>query len=366
VRRQGFHENFRLITVVFHGFQVIPRRNLAFVERTILCRCFYLAALCNLTLQSAEPDNWTRTIDVAERLHAERKYTEARTILLGALKDASNHQNRNHRLAYTFNNLGSVAQDQGRYLEAEKHYRRSISYWQEAGERSLADLAKTLNNLASMLDSAGRFAEAEELLRRSEMIQVESLGRDDPEIGVLLLNRGTLYFKQHKYREAEDLYRRARAILEPHRESRELELANIAAGLGSICDKTGRTGEAKSHYAFAQGVWEKQVASGKALPEIYMNLAVLYTILRQGPPAKRMLQEALVVAERDLGHGHPRIADMLLLYARVLRDRGGKAEAAQMEKQAKAIQTSSQQSLARHTVDVSDLMRAERSFKAKK
>jgi tetratricopeptide (TPR) repeat protein len=272
-------------------------------------------------------------------------------MLVGALEDALNHPDGTRRIAYILDGLGSVAQDQGQYLQAEKYYRRSIVYWRDGGEDSRAGLARTLNNLASLLCSAGKLGEAQQLLRRSEGIQLAG----DPETGVLLLNRASAYFRQRKYDEAEAAYRRAWAVLEPHRKSREPQLAVIAADLGSICEKTGRREEAQSHYAFARTVWEKQVQSGKATAETFLSLAELYSILGQDVSAKRVLQEGLVVAGRELGPEHPRVADMLFLYARVLRQSGSKAEAARMEKQATTIRAQSQERLARHTIAVADL-----------
>ena len=299
----------------------------------------------------------TEPIDLAERLHDEHKFAEAKTILLGALKDALKHPNEERRLAYILDSLGSIAQDQGQYLQAEKYYRRSIACWMDGGKTSLAGLARTLNNLASLLYRVGKLSEAQRLLRRSEAIQLEG----DPQAGVVFLNQGTAYFGQHKYGEAKAAYRRAWAVLEPHRKSRELQLARIESNLGVICQKTGRREEAQSHYIFARAVWEKQVQSSKATPEIYVNLAELYSMLGQDIPAKLVLQEGLVVANRELGPEHPQVADMLFRYARVLRQSGSKAEAARMAKQARAIRAQSEERLARQTIAVADLALEERT-----
>ena len=72
------------------------------------------------------------------------------------MEDASRHDERAYRLAYTLNDLGSVAQDEGQYFQAEKYYRRSIAYWRAGGEHLRCGLARTLNNLASLLDGAGK------------------------------------------------------------------------------------------------------------------------------------------------------------------------------------------------------------------
>ena len=96
--------------------------------------------------------------------------------------------------------------------------------------------------------------------------------------------------------------------------------------------------------------------SGSAKPEAWLRLAEVYSSLGQHYSAKAVLQQGLVVAERELGPGHPRMADMLLMYAKALRQAGHKDEAASIEKQAKAATDNSQERLARHTVAVDDLV----------
>ena len=88
---------------------------------------------------------------------------------------------------------------------------------------------------------------------------------------------------------------------------------------------------------------------------MFMNLAEVYSILRQDGPAKLVLQEGLVVANRELGPEHPRVADMRALYSRLLRQSGNRTEAARMAKQAKTIRAQSQERLARHTIAIADL-----------
>ena len=143
----------------------------------------------------------------------------------------------------------------------------------------------------------------------------------------------------------------------PYRASRELELAQIAVGLGVLSERKGQKEAAISHYTFARTVWEKHVRSGSAKPEAWLRLAEVYSSLGQHHPAQTALQQGLVVAERELGPGHPRMADMLLMYAKALRQSGYKDEAASIEKQAKAVTENSQERLARHTVAVDDLVR---------
>ena len=306
------------------------------------------------SLQAAEPDKWRAAIDEAEQLHEAGSLSGARIILLSALQLAAPHKDGTKRLAYTYNGLGSVAQDQGQYFEAEKYY-RAISYWQDGQERPPLGLGGTLNNLASLLDSAGKAGEAQALLRRSEAILVDYARGNELAMGVVLQNRGTGFFRQRKYREAEKAYHRARIILEPLGEPGELQLARVANDLGLVCEKLGRKDEARSHYGLARTVWEKHVESRGAAPEILINLAAVYLKLKKDQQATAVLQRGLAIAERRLGPDNPYRAGMLFLYAAALRQSGNKAEAARAAKEAKAIQSNSQRSLARHTIAFSEL-----------
>lgn len=157
-----------------------------------------LLALFASILQGAEEDKWKQAIVSAQGLQEKRQFAEARSVLLAVVTEAAGQSDREYRLAYTFHKLGSIAQDQGRYFEAEDHYRRSIAHWEAAGERWRGNLAKTLNNLSSLLYDAGKLREAEELLKRAEAIQVQLAGGGDPDI-VTLMNSGLLHFRLRRF-----------------------------------------------------------------------------------------------------------------------------------------------------------------------
>jgi tetratricopeptide (TPR) repeat protein len=305
--------------------------------------------------QSAVPDQWQQSIDLAERLQEQHKLAEARTVLLGAVEEASKHAQKEHRLAYTYNNLGSVAQDQGRYLEAETYYRRSIAHWQNRGAGPNGGLARTMNNLASLMYGAGRLREAEELVLRAETFAIGQLSTDDDEAGVRFLNRGMLYLSRRKYEKAEESYRRALAIWESHRGSHEWDLGRVARDLGFICEKTGRRERAASHYEFARKIWEEYLSAMTATPEMYRDLAALYSALGQKARARLTLEHTLEVTERELGVSHPVRVSLLLQYASVLRQTGEKREAARIEREAKEIGARSEAGLIGQTVAMSDL-----------
>src|SRR5262245_18882199 len=103
----------------------------------------------------ADQDQWQQAIDRAEKLQDQGKLAEARSALAEALEAAAGHPKREFRLAYTLNDLGSVAQDQGQFYDAEKYYRQSLTHWRNRGGASQEGTARTLNNLASLMHAAG-------------------------------------------------------------------------------------------------------------------------------------------------------------------------------------------------------------------
>jgi tetratricopeptide (TPR) repeat protein len=309
---------------------------------------------------TAESDKWEQAIDIAERLQTEQQFGEARRVLLGAVAEASNHDQKECRLAYTFNNLGSVAQDQGQYLDAEQYYRRSITNWQHCGKGRHPGMARTLNNLASLMHSTGKWKQAENLLRRSEAVQIGHLRSDDPDAGVLYLNRATIYLARRNYKKAEESYRRAWAIWEQHSERHKWDMGRVARDLGLICERTGRKREAIRHYNAAREIWEEDLHAQTGTPEMYCDLASLLSTLGQKDSARSTIQQARKRAEQQLGARNPRTVNILLLYASILREQGSKADAARLEKQAKEIQPDSQARLAGQTIDAADLAPGQR------
>jgi len=80
--------------------------------------------------------------------------------------------------ASALNNLAQICRFQGRYVEAEQHYREAIAIWEAAfGERH-PDTAKGMLNLAALYHERGREAGAEDLYRKAAAIFEDMYGND--------------------------------------------------------------------------------------------------------------------------------------------------------------------------------------------
>ncbi len=73
-------------------------------------------------------------------------------------------------------------------------------------------VAVSLTGLGLLYYSQGKYVEAEPLFKRSLAIREEVLGKDHPDVATSLNNLAELYYSQGKYVEAEPLYERSLAI----------------------------------------------------------------------------------------------------------------------------------------------------------
>ncbi len=136
--------------------------------QTNLLLCAYL--LLTGRMVDGQGVAWQQAIQTSEHLQEDGKLTEARQVLLDVLQNEALPGAEG--LAYIYNNLGSVCQDQGRFPDANRYYRRSVVEWERAGDAHRMALARTLNNLASLLWETGKRREAERVLVRSSNIQI--------------------------------------------------------------------------------------------------------------------------------------------------------------------------------------------------
>ena len=83
--------------------------------------------------------NWQDRIRVSEDLRGQGRLVEAREILEHAA--TGDPEIPRDVLARIYTDLGSVAQDQGKYMDADRYYRRSMALWSPDGAVSQLGLA---------------------------------------------------------------------------------------------------------------------------------------------------------------------------------------------------------------------------------
>jgi tetratricopeptide (TPR) repeat protein len=216
------------------------------MSKIMLGLCLVIACLPSL----AAADEWGNVVALSKNLKAGGKFVEARKVLLAALDDAPLSATR---IAVAYNELGTIAQDQGKYTEAERLYRLSIQQWELVPGH--LGIARTMNNLASLLFVVGKTDAADVWLRRAETLQIQAMGTDHPETARLYQNRATLYLRFQQYKKAEVEYRKALEVWEKSGPAYELEIASDARGLAIICRQTSRSAEAVGYNERARAIW---------------------------------------------------------------------------------------------------------------
>jgi tetratricopeptide (TPR) repeat protein len=312
--------------------------------------------MCLLLTAHTIPDGaatWQKAIQQSEELHEAGKLSEAEHVLLGVLRNEP--AIGADGLAYIYNNLGSVCQDQTRFYDADRYYRRSVAEWERAGDAHRVALARTLNNLASLLWDTGKVAEAERILVRSANLQIAAAGSNLTKAADLFYNLGALYSRQKRWGEAEAAYRQVLSINDQPNGD-QLQAAATANKLGIILKRMSRDAQADDLFHRARSIWKQSHDTSDRAALLLIDLAESFWSSNQQDEAECAVKQALVVVESRFGRTHPKTAQTLMLYATMLRKTDRKPEAREVEKRIKSIGTGDTQlRLSRQTIDISDL-----------
>lgn len=315
-----------------------------------LCACSVFAD----RVSPGQPVPWEKAVDTSEALQDAGKLKDAEQILLQVLQDADRLES--HHIAYIHNNLGAICQDERRFLDADRYYRRSITEWEKAGHMHRMALAITLNNLASLLWDTGKLAEAERVFIRSANIQIDVVGVNHPTAANLFYNLGAVHSSQKRWAEAEAAYMQA-VVLFSQAPGDQTRAALSMINLALVYRRTDRKREANALFDRARSRWQRCLSSADATPVFLLDLAAALWSGHQVMDAESVVKEALAAVESRFGATHPRTAQALYLYAEILRGTHRKARAQGMQRRAEEVTIEGiQVGLSRKTIDLSDLV----------
>jgi tetratricopeptide (TPR) repeat protein len=153
--------------------------------------------------------------------------------------------------AVALNQLGRVAQAQGKYGEAEAFFERALAIREKALGANHSDVGQTLNNLANLYRAQGKYSEAEGLYKRALAIREKALGANHSDVGQTLNNLARVYRDQGNYGEAERLFNRALTIREQTLGPSHPDVAATRSDLSAVLSEQGRS---EKEEAKAEGV----------------------------------------------------------------------------------------------------------------
>ena len=217
-----------------------------------------LAGVLSLLLWPAftasQETSWEKYMEAAGKAYQQADYVKAEKLVKAALREAEKFGEQDPRFATSLNNLALLYMEQGKYVEAEPLYQRSLAIWEKALGPQHPDVATSNNNLAELYRTRGNYAQAEPLYKRSLAIREKVLGPEHPNVASSLNNLALLYDNQSKYAEAEPLYRRALFVLTKALGPDHPNVATTLENYAVLLRKMDRDNEAEKMEARAQAI----------------------------------------------------------------------------------------------------------------
>lgn len=309
-----------------------------------------------VTRKNGQSDNIVETLALAHQQQRVADYSGARTILMEALLKAP-------KSAALLAALGSVEQDRGKYLEAERLYLQALSVSERSEDNR--EFICILNNLGTLYLDTGQFAKGERV--RAQLVKVPSLVLDShPRSAALLLNViGGLEHARNRDAEAIRYYAQALEFLRKVPEPVSADLAAVESSLGFLHLEAAQYELAKDF--FRRAIHNAEIAlvpDGRRLISSLVNLAKCENMTGNPKDAEALARRAVELSSRTFGSEHLITATAMAEQANALRSLKRKPEARELEKCVQAaLRYASTDSLDRHTVDVKNLARSHRNAK---
>ena len=169
-----------------------------------------------LILARTQETQWREHIAAGAKAHWEGRYCDAVNSFQAAVKEAEAFGPQDPRLATSLNNLAELYRLQGKFVDAEPLYKRSLAIREKALGPEHPRVAGSLNNLAGLYYQQGKYNEAEPLYKRSLAIWEKALGSEHPHVATSLENYAMLLRKTNREVEAARMEAHAEAIRVMH------------------------------------------------------------------------------------------------------------------------------------------------------
>jgi len=243
-------------------------------------------------------------VALAALLQKRGELTAAETELNEVLASRLSSSGDRHGAGRTYQQLGAVAMERGRFDEAERHFRQALDVMLEFGDRHGA--GRTYQQLGAVAMERGRFDEAERHFRQALDVMLEfgdrhGAGRTYQQLGAVAMERGRFDEAERYFRQALDVMlefgdRRASAVLRYH--------------LGVVAHRQGRLDEAERYFRQALDVM-LEFGDRRASAVLRYHLGVLAQALGRYLEAERSYRQTLEI-ELEFGDRHAAVTQQQL------------------------------------------------------
>jgi tetratricopeptide (TPR) repeat protein len=298
------------------------------------CVCF-LSALP--IAQGAEFD-WVVLHLRVKGLLQQRKVAESERLLEDSIHSAESRGESSIGLARALNDLGSLFQDEGRFREADRAYRKALSH-QSRLSGAILPMGVTLGNVANLRLAEGKPSEAEKLYLDARRILSTGDRTQSPELAVVLCGLSDVYWETRRYADATQAAHSALDMLQGSEHDSQIGVALFL--LGKIAISQHREAEAEKLIRRATELWRTSL--GPDHPTYVSGLATLAIVLAKKNPSEavRVFDESLRTLEKFVGSDHRWTGYALRAFAEHLDTIGRKKEGKELKRRGEAI-------LARH------------------
>jgi len=208
---------------------------------------------------------WQIEILRASLLHREGRIREAEDLFRQGFSKANAESRPEHVLLYQgYLCWGDLCTDDGRFSEAEVHYRQAVTGDEQAG--NIASVIFDLQRLADALIRQERRGEAEEIIHRAITLETKvvhaqllSQGKNPAEHPVISMSLPDLHFCREQYEDARRLYREKVAFWEKQvTRPDNVDVGHLQMRLALCEAKTGHRAEAVEMFTRAESTFQRE------------------------------------------------------------------------------------------------------------
>ncbi len=275
-----------------------------------------------ITIESAQPDDPQRQIDLAATMHGlgtlqqqQGRFTDAEHTLRQALEKQKKLYGDSHGdIARTLKDIARVMADAGSLNDAIPVMRSALDMQRKLrGSEPHPDTAEALSDLALLLEEHGDYDEAEALFRESIDMNRLLLGAKHPEIATGLQNLGSVQFDKGDLQQAEATFRQALAMRQELLGSAHPDIAVTLNNLAFVLYDRGRTQEAMATERESLDMYRRLFPGDH--PEVARILnRIGFWLIQDGKYAEADLDlhAALAMRQRLLTGTHPDVGASLV------------------------------------------------------